>query len=194
VVFFEVGAQDVETYASHSALICKQPPVCNAMLNGQMKEALEARVRLDVVDKDTFARFADYSYGGDHNPASADVVPDLNFMTLQAPSSQATAPTGGVGTLYGSMRANRPFGSSPKHSPGGGLGFGSATSVQPVPVMKRPQDAVDDFPLPNVESNAFPALRKADYKNGSTYGFAEVAPYVMLHAFAEKYELTTSTT
>ena len=62
------------------------------MMRRQAKESLQGHVELEYVDHVTFARFADYLYGYNYNPAEALVV--LN----QPDYSESSGQTGGYGS------------------------------------------------------------------------------------------------
>lgn len=85
----DVGDKDAKSFAIHSLLVTRQSPVFEAMINGQMKEAVEARVRLNEVDQDTVVRFLEYLYGDDYNSAEALAVLDQDEHTLCDPDSPA---------------------------------------------------------------------------------------------------------
>lgn len=63
---FVVGPEHKE-YTIHSALVAQQSPVLNALVNGQMKEAIERRVIWEDIDEETFIRFSQFAYTGDYD-------------------------------------------------------------------------------------------------------------------------------
>ncbi|RFU81820.1 hypothetical protein TARUN_411 [Trichoderma arundinaceum] len=74
---FVVGP-DQKEYTIHSALVAQQSKVLNALVNGQMKEAVERRVIWKDVDEETFVHFSQYVYTGDYGnaePKEAEVKP-----------------------------------------------------------------------------------------------------------------------
>ena len=69
-------AEHANTFVLHSELVSQHSPVFHALMHSQMKESQENRTRLNNVDSDTFARFAEFIYSGDYNTAEARIVLD----------------------------------------------------------------------------------------------------------------------
>jgi hypothetical protein len=65
-----------EAFFLHSKLVSRHSPVLHALMCGHMKEAQEKQTSISDVDKDTFARFAEFIYGSDYNVAEALIIVD----------------------------------------------------------------------------------------------------------------------
>ncbi|KAF5630284.1 hypothetical protein F52700_7306 [Fusarium sp. NRRL 52700] len=69
---FVVGPDETE-YTIHSALVAKQSPVLNVLVNGAFKEALKQRVKWPDLDETTFLSFWEFAYSGNYtNPIQDD--------------------------------------------------------------------------------------------------------------------------
>ncbi|KAG7406168.1 hypothetical protein Forpe1208_v013821 [Fusarium oxysporum f. sp. rapae] len=72
VFTFVVGPEENE-FTIHSALVAKQSPVLNVLVNGPFKEALEQRVKWTDLDEATFLSFWEFAYSGNYaNPIQED--------------------------------------------------------------------------------------------------------------------------
>ncbi|EWG54751.1 hypothetical protein FVEG_12875 [Fusarium verticillioides 7600] len=69
---FVVGPDETE-FTIHSALVAKQSPVLNVLVNGSFKEALEQRVEWIDLEETVFLSFWEFAYSGDYtNPIRED--------------------------------------------------------------------------------------------------------------------------
>nr|RBR01951.1 hypothetical protein FVER53263_12875 [Fusarium verticillioides] len=69
---FVVGPDETE-FTIHSALVAKQSPVLNVLVNGPFKEALEQRVEWIDLEETVFLSFWEFAYSGDYtNPIRED--------------------------------------------------------------------------------------------------------------------------
>ncbi|KAF5671560.1 hypothetical protein FDENT_10854 [Fusarium denticulatum] len=69
---FVVGPDETE-YTIHSALVAKQSPVLNVLVNGPFEEALEQRVKWTDLNGSVFLSFWEFAYSGDYtNPIQED--------------------------------------------------------------------------------------------------------------------------
>ncbi|KAH7308955.1 hypothetical protein B0I35DRAFT_453549 [Stachybotrys elegans] len=88
---FIVGPDEIE-FTLHSALVASQSPKLDRLLNGQMKEAIERRVKFPHVDKDTFVRFGQYVYTGWYDEAQPEKRPvseeqdSIGFQATEQPA------------------------------------------------------------------------------------------------------------
>ncbi|KAF5974816.1 hypothetical protein FCOIX_8006 [Fusarium coicis] len=62
---FVVGPDETE-FTIHSALVAKQSPVLNVLVNGPFKEALEQRVEWIDLEETVFLSFWEFAYTGDY--------------------------------------------------------------------------------------------------------------------------------
>jgi hypothetical protein len=65
-----------ETFVLYSKLVSRHSSALHALICGHMIEAEEKQTSISNVDKNTFARFAEFIYRGDYNVAEALVVLD----------------------------------------------------------------------------------------------------------------------
>ncbi|KAK2925628.1 SKP1/BTB/POZ domain superfamily [Fusarium oxysporum f. sp. vasinfectum] len=65
VFTFIVSPEETE-FTIHSALVAKQSPVLNVLVNGPFKEALEQRVKWPDLDEATFLSFWEFAYSGNY--------------------------------------------------------------------------------------------------------------------------------
>ncbi|KAF4443028.1 hypothetical protein FACUT_1581 [Fusarium acutatum] len=69
---FVVGPDETE-YTIHSALVAKQSPVLNVLVNGPFKEASEQRVKWIDLNEAVFLSFWEFAYSGNYtNPIQED--------------------------------------------------------------------------------------------------------------------------
>ncbi|KAF5552093.1 hypothetical protein FPHYL_9040 [Fusarium phyllophilum] len=69
---FVVGPDETE-YTIHSALVAKQSPVLNVLVNGPFKEALERHVKWADLEESVFLSFWEFAYSGNYmNPIQED--------------------------------------------------------------------------------------------------------------------------
>ncbi|KAF5233577.1 hypothetical protein FANTH_12493 [Fusarium anthophilum] len=72
-VFTFVVGGDAAEYTIHSALVAKQSPVFNVLVNGTFKEALERRVKWADLEESIFLSFWEFAYTGNYtNPIQED--------------------------------------------------------------------------------------------------------------------------
>ncbi|KAF5556623.1 hypothetical protein FMEXI_1095 [Fusarium mexicanum] len=72
-IFTFVVGDDATEYTIHSALVAKQSPVLNVLVNGPFKEALERQVRWADLDERIFLSFWEFAYIGNYtNPVQED--------------------------------------------------------------------------------------------------------------------------
>lgn len=87
---FVVGP-DKKEHTIHSALVARQSPALDALINGGMKESIERRVIWKDVDEESFIRFSQYVYTGDYEatkPSKREAVVIASpLMTSTSPSS-----------------------------------------------------------------------------------------------------------
>lgn len=57
-------------------MLAQLSPALNALVNGSMREASEARVEWPDLEQDTFVRFARYAYSRDYTEAEPEVLPE----------------------------------------------------------------------------------------------------------------------
>ena len=62
---FVVGANKV-AFTVHAAVIAKQSPALNVLINGAMVEASDGKAIIEDVQEDTFVRFCQFAYTGDY--------------------------------------------------------------------------------------------------------------------------------
>jgi hypothetical protein len=79
-----------EAFVLHSKLVSRHSPALHALMCGHMMEAEEKQTFISDVDKDTFARFAEFIYGGDYNVAEALIV--LDDLDTERRRSESVAP------------------------------------------------------------------------------------------------------
>ncbi|KAF9776051.1 hypothetical protein IL306_005807 [Fusarium sp. DS 682] len=83
---FIVGPEETE-FTIHSAVVARQSPVLNVLVNGPCKEALERRVTLSHVDEFIFMSFWEFAYTGDYeSPKEKD---DTNSESEDTTSEEA---------------------------------------------------------------------------------------------------------
>jgi hypothetical protein len=79
-----------EAFVLHSKLVSRHSPALHALMCGHMMEAEEKQTFISDVDKDTFARFAEFIYGGDYNVAEALIV--LDDLDTERRRSESDSP------------------------------------------------------------------------------------------------------
>lgn len=81
--------------AIHTVLVAEQSPALSTLVGGFMEEAQTGTAIWEEVDKDTFARWAQFVYTGDYPPRSCNIV--------TKPSTVANAARAGARTEYRSQ-------------------------------------------------------------------------------------------
>ncbi|KAF4495007.1 hypothetical protein FAGAP_8833 [Fusarium agapanthi] len=72
-MFTFVVGDDATEYTIHTALVAKQPPALNVLVNGPFKEALDCRVQWADLEENIFLSFWKFAYSGNYtNPIQED--------------------------------------------------------------------------------------------------------------------------
>ncbi|KAM0451803.1 hypothetical protein ACHAPV_006004 [Trichoderma viride] len=154
---FIVGPNKKE-HTIHSALVARQSPALDALINGGMKESIERRVIWKDVDEEDFIRFSQYVYTGDYDAAKPSKREAEGIDPSQVTLSKNTHPS-----AFGSTNTHpSAFGSTNTHPSafgsinGGGLS-GSVAVPEEKPLWER-FEALHPLPppapIPNLGSPA----------------------------------------
>ena len=96
---FLVGP-DLREFTIHSALVAHQSRPLDALINGNMKEAIERCVKWEDIDEKTFIRFSQYVYTGAYN----EEVPTKREMNVPKPEDDLDVFQHDVGSSLGSKK------------------------------------------------------------------------------------------
>jgi BTB/POZ domain len=189
---FDVG-EDPKSFTLHSRLVSKSSPVFRAMMDGQMKEAIESRVRLEHIDHDTFTRFAEYLYGNDYNPAEALVVLEQSKDSEASGAKSPIEPT--VEPMTDSTITNNEqqvaadddwdlslWTASKKHK---------KTFARVAPKRSPRLEELKEVALPGLQIESFPKLHNKSARNdvGLKYDYTEILSHIQLYTFAGQYQI-----
>jgi hypothetical protein len=182
-----------EAFVLHSKLVSRHSPALHALMCGHMMEAEEKQTFISDVDKDTFARFAEFIYGGDYNVAEALIV--LDDLDTERRRSESDSPRPleiDVEEIPDPPSpedaADPPPLDENDWSPPRNSKKKRKRGIQ-IPVRNRlPPFA--DFSLPAVDNVSFPEIHdhEAVSDTGLMYDYAEALCHVQLYVFAEKYQ------
>lgn len=164
------------------------------MINGQMKEAVEGRVRLNEVDQDTFIRFIEYLYGNDYNPAKPLVVIDHHDDNALCDSGSPGSPAPIVEEAASTYSPpaepvaladnDWALGLTPKHKK-----HKKHTRKSRKQNYTLPLENFKEFVLPHFEPMPFPRFESAQNDADLMYDYSEILSHVRLYGFAEKYQI-----
>jgi hypothetical protein len=183
-----------EAFVLHSKLVSRHSPALHALMCGHMMKAEEKQTFISNVDKDTFARFAEFIYGGDYNVAEALIV--LDNLDTERRRSESDSPRPleiDVEEIPDPPSpedaADPPPLDENDWSPPRNSKKKRKRGIQ-IPVRNRlPPFA--DFSLPAVDNVSFPEIHdhEAVSDTGLMYDYAEALCHVQLYVFAEKYQI-----
>lgn len=182
---FKVGSAQ-KSFSLHSKLVTQCSRPLNARILGSIKEAKERSVRLVDVEEETFARFAEYIYGGGYNVPSPAILPD------QADSSNESVPEPPAERVTADLEA--PTEEPPMHDD---LYWGqSHTSKKKTKHRKAPisesLSSFASFALPTLASVPFPQLvaQQVPEDPWSSLDYTEILLcHAQLYVFAKKYDV-----
>lgn len=163
------------------------------MINGQMKETVEGRVRLNEVDLDTFIRFTEYLYGNDYNPAEALVVIDHDDDNALCDSGSPDFPAPIV--EEGASMYSPPVEPVAIADDDWGLGLGLMPKHKKHTKKSRKQNCtpplenLKEFVLPHFQPMPFPRFQSVQNDAALMYDYSEILSHVRLYGFAEKYQI-----
>ena len=80
-------------FVVHKHLVADQSEALEAMMGNGMKECKEGRAPLKYIDKSTFARFVEFIYTGDYNPAEPSEPPPAPPEDSNASGDDVAQPT-----------------------------------------------------------------------------------------------------
>lgn len=186
---FNVGPEG-RTFILHSKLVSRHSSVFHALMCGHMKEAEEKQTCLSNVDEDSFARFAEFIYGGDYNADVPLIVLDgLEFKRdnagSESPKSAEEAREESVAIPPRSYEESESGGSEPSHDSKKRRKRGNQ-----IPIRKR-LGSFSNFTLPSIDKVSFPEIDdpEAGSDTGLMYDYAEALCHVRLYVFAEQYQI-----
>ena len=79
---FAVGPQRRE-FTIHSALVARQSPALDTLVNGAFAEARNKHAALESVDEETFALFTRYAYSGNYDLLAASAWPETRRREIE---------------------------------------------------------------------------------------------------------------
>ncbi|OQV10665.1 BTB/POZ domain-containing protein [Cladophialophora immunda] len=183
---FNVGPEG-KAFFLHSKLVSRHSSVFHALMSGHMKEAEEGKARLSNVDEHTFARFAEFIYGGNYNADEAlivldDAEPESETARSETPKLadevRETSPVSQRGESPNSENWARPK-KKDKRKRGDKI------------LIRRHLESFSEFAIPSIEKVSFPEINISETESdtGLTYDYTEALCHVRLYVFAEQYQI-----
>jgi hypothetical protein len=193
---FNVGPE-AKAFVLHTKLVSQHSPVFHALMCGNMREAEEKQTSLTGVDEGTFARFAEFIYGGDYNVAEPLIVLDNWETERDNPGSDSPQPVEAAPAEETSETSETPAVPPPQDEVPDAHDWTlrhdskkkRKREIQ-IPIRRR-LSPFARHSLPLIDKVSFPKINDPEAKSDTElmYDYAETLCHVRLYIFAEQYQV-----